>query len=543
MVQSYQEIYNSFRWSIPSEYNIAMDICDRHAATDKNMPALIYENRDGKVEVYTFSDLKKLSDKLANLLQHLGMAKGDRMGIVLSQQPEALIAHLAGFKLGLVNIPLFTLFGPDALEYRLNNSGAKVVIVDEENLEKIIDIKPALESLEKIICVSDGEIKGHGLLDYNRELSKASESFTPVRTSAEDPALIIYTSGTTGPPKGALHAHRVLLGHMPGVEFSHNFFPQAGDIFWTPADWAWIGGLIDVLFPSLHHGIPVVAYRFKKFDPEKMLDLLVRHKIKNVFMPSTALKLLRSVKGMKSDIQLRTLASGGESLGEETLNWGRQEFGLEINEFYGQTEANILISNCAPVMPIKPGSMGRAVPGHILAVVDKNGIPLPPGESGEIAVKKGDPVMFLQYWKNEQATLDKFKGEWLLTGDTGRLDEEGYFWFDGRNDDVITSAGYRIGPSEIEDCLLKHPAVSLSAVIGSPDDIRGEIVKAFIILNEQYSESQELVEEIKLFVKTKLAAHEYPREIEFVNELPMTVTGKVKRGDLRKLETEKKKKL
>ncbi len=544
MAKSYSEIYNNFRWSIPREYNIAEDICDRHAQTNPDRPALIYEDAAGRVDVYTFGEMKKRSNRLANLLSGLGMKKGDRFGIVLSQQPETLVAHLAGFKLGLINIPLFTLFGPEALAYRLGNSRAKTVIVDAENLDKVLAVKEELESLENIICVGENIPGDQGLLDYEKETAKASVRLAPVRTLADDPALIIYTSGTTGPPKGALHAHRVLLGHMPGVEFSHNFFPRPGDVFWTPADWAWIGGLIDVLFPSLHHGIPVVAFRAKKFDPEQMLSLIARHNIKNIFMPPTALKMLRSAGAVKDrhKLSVRTLASGGEPLGEEVLNWGKQELGIVINEFYGQTEANILVSNCAEIMPVKPGSMGRAVPGHVLAVVDKAGNPLPPGESGEIAVKKGDPVMFLGYWENEKATREKFAGDWLLTGDTGRMDEEGYFWFAGRNDDVITSSGYRIGPSEIEDCLLKYPAVSLAAVVGSPDELRGEVVKAFIILKDSYRASWELEKDIQNFVKTRLAAHEYPREIEFVPELPMTVTGKVKRGELRKLEAERKKK-
>lgn len=543
MENQYEKLYAEFRWAIPATYNIGVDICDRHAARDEHKLALIFEDSSGKVEKYTFGDLRRQSNKLANLLAHLGLAKGDRLGIILSQQPETLIAHLAGFKLGLINIPLFTLFGPEALEYRLRNSGARVVIVDAENLEKILEIKSRLESLEKIICVGKLPSPAKEVLDYEKCLENATDRFTPVVTAAEEPALIIYTSGTTGPPKGALHAHRVLLGHLPGVEIPHNFFPQPGDLFWTPADWAWIGGLIDVLFPSLHHGVPVVAFRAKKFDPEKALDVMARHTIRNVFMPPTALKMLRSIKGIKNkyNINLRTVASGGEPLGEEVLEWGRTELGLEINEFYGQTEANLLVGNCAAIMPIKPGSMGRAIPGHIVTVVDERGNPLQPGQSGEIAVKKGDPVMFLGYWQNKLATREKFAGEWMLTGDTGYYDEEGYFFFSGRKDDIITSAGYRIGPSEIEDCLLKHPAVALSAVIGSPDELRGNIVKAFIVLHHEYEASPALAEEIKSFVKTRLAAHEYPREIEFVRELPMTVTGKVKRGDLRMLEIERKK--
>ncbi|MCI0530020.1 MAG: acyl-CoA synthetase [Nitrospira sp.] len=534
----YEKLYTQFQWSIPAHYNIGVDICDRHAAIDEKKVALIYEDGSGRVENYTFGDLRNQSNQLANLLTHLGMVQGNRFGIVLSQQPETLIAHLAGFKLGLINIPLFTLFGPEALEYRLQNSQTRVVMVDVENLEKILEIKPRLEALEKIICVGQPTTQlPEGVLDYTKELQKASDRFTPVTTTAEDPALIIYTSGTTGPPKGALHAHRVLLGHLPGVELANNFFPQPGDLSWTPADWAWIGGLIDVLFPSLHYGVPVLAFRAKKFEPEQALDLMVRHRVQNTFLPPTALKMLRSIQGIKNKyhLHLRAVLSGGEPLGEEVLAWGRTELGLDINEFYGQTEANLLVGNCSVMMPIKPGSMGRPTPGHVVTVVDEKGNLLRPGEVGEIAVKKGDPVMFLEYWQNPQATREKFVGDWLLTGDTGHFDEDGYFWFSGRKDDVITSAGYRIGPAEVEDCLLKHPAVALSAVIGVPDEIRGSIVKAFIVLKEGYPASPALAEEIKNFVKTRLAAHEYPRDMEFVTELPMTVTGKIKRGELRKM--------
>jgi len=537
----YQEIYQNHKWDIPQHYNIAEYICDRYA-NDRNRLALIYEDEHGQVSKFTFKDLKLLSNKLANVYTHLGVCRGDRIGLVLSQQPETVIAHLAGFKVGAINIPLFTLFGPEALEYRLSNSGARIVLVDSENLPKIMEIRPRLKELEYVICVGKPTTVGDGLIIFHDEIENASDGYEPVVTSPDDPALIIYTSGTTGPPKGALHAHRVVLGHLPGVEMPHNYFPQAGDLFWTPADWAWIGGLIDVLFPSLHHGIPVLACRLKKFDPEEAVKLMVRHQVRNTFLPPTALKIMRSITGVKEKygLTLRTVASGGEPLGEEILSWGRSELGLEINEFYGQTEANLLVANCSEIMPIKPGSMGRAVPGHALAIVDEHGNPLPPGQLGEVAVKRGDPVMFLGYWQNEKATRDKFIGDWMLTGDAASLDEEGYFWFNGRKDDVITSAGYRIGPSEIEDCLLKHPAVFMSAVIGSPDEIRGEIVKAFIMLKEGYTPGTELAKDIKNFVKNRLAAHEYPRVVEFTDSLPMTVTGKVMRKELRKLELQKK---
>ncbi len=534
---SYENLVKNFKWEIPSNFNIGISCCDSH---DSEKIALIYENQDGNVEKYSFGKIKELSNRLSNLLITLGMKKGDRFAILLSQQPETLIAHLSGYRLGLICVPLFVLFGKDALEYRLNNSEAKVLILNKSDVEKIIEIKDNLPYLEKIIVVGDIQ-EDDFIVNYYKSIEKSSSDFTPVQTSSEDPALIIYTSGTTGPPKGALHAHRTLLGHLPGVEISHNFFPQENDLFWTPADWAWIGGLYDVLFPSLYHGIPVLACRMKKFDPEYALFLMEKHNVRNVFMPPTALKILRNVPDIKTkfNLKLRTIASGGESLGEETLNWGKEEFGIIINEFYGQTEANMLVSNCSEIMKVKPNSMGRAVPGHIVKVIDDNGNVLAPGEIGEIAVKAPDPVMFLEYWKNPEATKEKFIGNWLITGDTGKVDEEGYFYFLGRKDDVISSGGYRIGPSEIEDCLIKHEAVALSAVIGKPDKIRGEIVKAFIVLKDNFSPSESLKKDIQDFVKSRLAAHEYPREIEFVDSLPMTLTGKIKRKELKMREIKK----
>jgi acetyl-CoA synthetase len=535
MNQRYKEIYDHFAWKIPENFNIADFICDRHAA--EGATAIVHEDDHNNIRRYTFQDLKRLSNKLANFYVHLGVKKGDRIGILLSQQPETIIAHLAGFKVGAVNIPLFTLFGPEALQYRLGNSETRVILVEPENLDKILEIKAGLEHLKQIICTGKCSYPSDNIISLE-EVDKYSDDFMPVATSPEDPALIIYTSGTTGPPKGALHPHRVLLGHLPGVEISHNFFPKPGDFFWTPADWAWIGGLIDVLFPSLYHKMPVLAFRFKKFDPEEAVRLMARHGVRNTFLPPTALKMLRSASAQISyeALNLRTVASGGEPLGEEILEWGRSRLGIEINEFYGQTEANLLVSNCSDIMPIKPSSMGRAVPGHRVAIIDDDGNVVAPGQEGEIAVRSPDPVMFLGYWRNENATRSKFINEWMTTGDTGIMDEDGYFFFKGRNDDVITCAGYRIGPSEVEDCLLRHNAVSLSAVIGKEDALRGQIVKAFIVLKEDRQASDDLKKEIMNFVKTRLAAHEYPREIEFVPEIPLTITGKVKRNELRALE-------
>lgn len=536
---TYKEAFDSFQWRIPTHYNIGVDVCDKWAV-GKELLALIVQNEKGLIERYSFHDLKRLSNKLANGLRAKSIQIGDRVAILLPQSLETALSHIAIYKIGAIAIPLFTLFGRDALEYRLSNSGAKGVITNEENLAKIMEIKESLPEL-KMILVTGGE-NPEGILGFWDLIQKGSTSLAPAKTKADDPALLIYTSGTTGPPKGALHAHRVVLGHLPGVEFPHNFFPKKNDLFWTPADWAWIGGLIDVLLPSWHHGIPVVAHRSKKFDPEEAFYLIAEHGIRNAFMPPTALKMMRQVKdpSKRYDYHMRTIGSGGETLGEELLEWGREIMGLTINEFYGQTECNLVVGCCSDVMENIPGSMGRAIPGHTVEVIDEFGKPVGESQSGEIAIRRPDPVMFLEYWENSKATDEKYVGDWLLTGDLARKDENGYFWFVGRRDDVITSAGYRIGPAEIEDCLMKHPAVSMVAVVGSPDKIRTEIVKAFIILKHGVKDTPDIEEDIKSFVKVRLAAHEYPREIEFVNELPMTATGKIMRKELKKLEIKKK---
>ncbi len=531
---TYQEVYDSFSWSIPLRYNIAVDACDRWAASDRL--ALIYLDETGQVKRYSFADLKELSNRLANALAAQNIGQGDRVGILLPQCPETGLAHLAAYKLGAIAVPLFTLFGPEALEYRLADSGAKALICDAAGLEKVANLRAGLPELKTLVCCQDQTPAG--ALDFWEMLRQASPEFTPTDTSAEDPALIIYTSGTTGPPKGALHAQRTLLGHMPGVEFPHNFFPQPDDLFWTPADWAWAGGLLDVLLPAWRAGVPVLAHRFKKFDPEEAFALMARFKVRNSFLPPTALKMMRQVPDPASrhDFKLRSVGSGGETLGEELLDWGREVLGLSINEFYGQTEVNLVVATCAQCMEVKPGSMGRAVPGHVVEVVDSEGNVLPPGQEGEVAIQAPDPVMFLKYWNKPQATEDKYLGDWCLTGDQAKKDEDGYLWFVGRNDDLITSSGYRIGPAEVEDCLIKHPAVAMAAVIGAPDEIRGTIVKAFLVLNPGAEAGQALLTDIQGFVKTRLSPHEYPRAIEFVESLPLTATGKIRRKDLREAE-------
>jgi acetyl-CoA synthetase len=524
-------VHDAFRWEVPEFYNIGVDVCDRWAEREPGRLALTFVDESGAAQGYSFGDLRDLSNQLANLLVSYGITQGDRIGILLPQSPETAFGHIAVHKLGAISIPLFVLFGEDALQHRLADSGARVVITDRHGAAKLSSIRATLPDLELVLSVGGGA----GSKDLYTSIGKRPTTFEAVRTRADDPAIIIYTSGTTGSPKGALHAHRVLLGHLPGVEMSHDLFPQPGDRIWTPADWAWIGGLLDVLLPALHHGVPVVARRFPKFTGEAAFDLLQEYGIRNAFIPPTALKMMRSVPDAEQRwrLNLRSMASGGESLGAELLDWGRRVLGVTINEFYGQTECNMVVSSSARLMEPRPGLMGRVVPGHQVDIVDAAGQRSADGELGMIAVRRPDPVMFLGYWNNAGATRDKFIGDWLVTGDTGIREEGGWLRFVGRDDDVITSAGYRIGPGEIEDCLIQHPAVRMAGVVGKPDPARTEIVKAYIVLNEGFEASELLKAEIAQFVRTKLAAHEYPREIEFVADLPMTTTGKVIRRELR----------
>ena len=525
---SYDEVYGGFRWELPARFNIGVAACDRHADGTGRL-ALVYEAPDGTVERFSFDDLKALSNCCANALAGLGIKRHDRVGVLLPQRPETAIAHLAIYKLRAVAVPLFVQFGPDALEHRLADSGAKALITDGENLAKI---PPGLPDLASILIV-DGDSGGHPL--FWPTLERARDDFAPADTAGEDPALIIYTSGTTGKPKGALHAHRVLLGHLPGVQLPHDFFPQPGDLYWTPADWAWIGGLLDVLLPSLYFGVPVLAHRARKFDPEEAFALMGRHGVRNAFLPPTALKMMRPATDPRRrfGLDLRSVASGGEALGEDILSWSKEALGVAVNEFYGQTEANLLVGNCASLFPVRPGSMGRPIPGHTVAVVSPEGEPVPAGETGIIAVRRPDPVMFLGYWNNPEATQAKFAGDWCLTGDVALRDDDGYIWYKGREDDLISSGGYRIGPTDIEDCLMKHRAVLMAAAVGQPDPVRGEIVKAFVVPQPGIAPDPALAEEIRGFVGERLAWYQAPREVVFVEELPLTATGKIIRRELR----------
>lgn len=532
---SIDHLREAFSWEIPTYFNIGVDICDRPASLYPDRTAIIDAAQNAPERRITFDQMRAQSNQLAQgLMGHC--QTGDRVGVLLPQCIETALSHVAISKIGAIALPLFTQFGPDALGHRLADSGARVVITDANGLSKIDGIKDQLPALETVICIGAPQEKA---LHFDTLLSAHGPDFTPASTRAEDPALLIYTSGTTGNPKGALHAHRVLLGHLPGVEMSHDFLPQDGDCIWTPADWAWIGGLLDVLMPALHHGVPVVACRFEKFTAQAAFSLMDKYQVRNAFLPPTALKMMRIAP--ESDdwrLKLRSVASGGEPLGKEMQDWGQKVLGATINEFYGQTECNMIVSSCAVLAPAEPGIMGYSVPGHRVEILDENtGQILGADIEGDIAVLAPNPVMFLRYWQNPEATEAKFRHidgqKWLITGDRGKRTKSGRLAFVGRDDDVISSAGYRIGPTEIEDCLITHPAVAMAGVIGAPDAVKGHVVAAYVQLVDGTKPNDQLAQDISDHVRARLAAYEAPRYVRFVDQMPLTTTGKIIRGRLR----------
>ena len=531
---TYREIYDAFRWDIPARFNIAHVCCDRWA-THPGRVALIHEQPDGQVRHHTFAELRDLSNRCANMLVGLGLQRNDRVLLLLGQRPETAILHLAAWRAGMISVLCSVLFGADAVAYRVQSSGARIIVTDEANLATAIEAGGDA----RIICV-DGAHDGAD--DFWALLRQGADVFTTVDTAADDPAFLLFTSGTTGPAKGALHAHRALLGHVPCIEMQWDFFPEQGDVVWSPADWAWIAGLMDVLMPSWFHGVPVLAFRSAGFDPEQAFHMMAKHQVTKTLLVPTMIRLMKQVTDPRArfDLRLRSLISGGEAVGAELIEWTQETLGLRINEVFGQTECNLVLGHNATLMAPRPGSLGQPIPGHIGAVVDDEGNELPTGEIGQMAFQRPDPVMLLEYWDNPRATADKFAGDWLLTGDLAVRDEDGYFWYRGRSDDVITSAGYRIGPGEIEEALLRHPAVRLAAAIGVPDPVRTESIKAFLVIAEGQQPTEALENEIREFVKTRLARHEYPRAIEFVDALPTTTTGKIMRRELRERERAKR---
>ncbi len=526
----WEELRASFRWDLPARFNMAEACCGRWARAEPGRLALVHVAQGDEEQSFTYGALEEQAARLANALAARGLGRGDRIAILLAQAPEVLITHFAAWKLGAVTLPLFTLFGPDALQYRLADAGARMVVTDRANLEKLMDIRPDLPDLATVFCIDGAPA---GALDFHAEIAAAAPLGPTADTGPDDPALLVYTSGTTGPPKGVLHGHRVLLGHLPAVELHHEFFPQPGDRGWTPADWAWIGGLMNLALPCLFHGVPLLGHRMRRFDPEAAFALIARHGLRNLFLPPTALRMMQSAPRVPAGLSVRTISSGGESLGAGLREWARGAMGASVNEIYGQTECNLVISTCNALFETPEGAMGRAVPGHEVAIIDAEGRVLGPGEVGEIAVRAPDPVMMLGYWNRPDAQSAKFTGPWLRTGDLGTRDAAGFFTYVSRDDDVITSAGYRIGPSEIENCLTGHPDVVMAAAVGVPDDLRTEIVEAHVVLRAGVAGSEELAGALIARVREKVSPHVAPRRIIWAESLPMTATGKIMRRKLR----------
>lgn len=524
---------SSFMWTPQAQFNIADQICERWVRIDPNRIALIEPQPDGTTRNWTYLDLSRASNKLAHLLAAQGVVRGDRVAVLLPQCAETLITHLAAYKLAAVLTPLFTLFGEQALSYRLSDSGAKALITNHANLPKLDGFRGDLASLGQVLSI-DGA--ADGVVDFWAALEVSSDAAICASTTPDDPALLSYTSGTTGAPKGALHGHRVLAAHVVGAGVAYDYPTEGRDVMWTPADWAWMGGSMNAMAPALYYGTPLLAHRAEKFDPEAALSLMASHEVSMAFLPPTALKIMRQVNDPAGfGTKLRAIGAAGEAMGAELLHWGQGAFGLTINEFYGQTECNMVVGNNARLFTPVPGAMGKAMPGHRIAVLDDEGQPAPKGQAGELAIHRSDFGMFLRYWNKPEKTVEKFVGEWMLTGDVVIEEDDGIHRFASRIDDVITSSGYRIGPTEIEDCLSGHSAVAVCAVVGAPDPIRTEIVVAFVKLRATVDDPDQMSDQLKGYVRQKLSPHLTPARIVFVNEIPMTATGKIKRRDLRAL--------
>ncbi|WP_340109916.1 acyl-CoA synthetase [Pikeienuella sp. HZG-20] len=525
-----------FTWRAPARYNIADLICERWARAAPERCAVIELDAAGAARNWTYGALSRRASKLANALAARGVARGDRVGVLLPQSAETVAAWLAALKLGAVVTPLFTLFGEDALEYRLRDSGAAALITDRADMPKIAAIRGRLPELRTVVCVEGRDEGAEGLDDL---LDTARDRIETAPTGPDDPALLSYTSGTTGQAKGALHGQRVLAAHVVGARLVYDFTPAPGDLMWTPADWAWMGGSMNAMAPALFHGVPLLAHRMAKFDPERAFDLMARHEVRCAFFPPTALKLMRRVeRPARFGHALRAAASAGEAMGAELLAWGREALGAPLNEFYGQTECNMVIGNNARLMTPKPGAMGLAMPGHEAAVLDAEMREAAPGEMGELAIRAPDFGLFLRYWRKPEQTAEKMREgpdgrRWVMTGDEASRDEDGYFRFKARTDDVITSSSYRVGPTEIEECLTGHEAVAVAAVIGAPDPVRTEVIRAFVTLAPGWARSDETEAALIGHVRARLSPHLAPVSVTFLDEMPMTTTSKIMRRALR----------
>jgi acetyl-CoA synthetase len=547
----YEQLHAAFRWQVPPDFNIAEACCGRWARDTPNATAIYFDSESGCRAHYSYGQLQRAANRLSNALLSQGVRRGHRVAIVLPQRFETAVAHIALQQIGAVAMPLSMLFGAEALAYRLQDSGAVLAIAACEVLPALREVQAQCPALRRVIVVGECPVDGDELR-WMEVLQAEEARFKPVATQADDPAILIYTSGTTGNPKGALIPQRALIGNLTGFIASQNWFGfdpfdarrPSDAVFWSPADWAWTGGLMDALLPTLYFGRPIVAYQ-GRFSAAKAFELMAAYGVTHSFLFPTALKAMMKAepRPRRHKLQLRALMSAGEAVGDAVFSWCRDALGVPVNEMFGQTEMNYVVGNCQALWPAKPGSMGRAYPGHRVAVIDDDGLECPPGTVGEVAVHARDrhgvpdPVFFLGYWNNEAATRAKFTGDpadsWCRTGDLARMEADGTLWYEGRADDVFKAAGYRIGPGEIENCLLKHPAVANAAVVPKPDAERGAVVKAYVVLAEGHAGTPALVEALQAHVKARLAPYEYPKDVEFIDALPMTTTGKVQRRVLR----------
>jgi acetyl-CoA synthetase len=520
---TYEEMCAAHRWEVPERYNIAADVCDKHPP---DRLAMVWEDWRGNERRVTFGELQALSNQFANVLAAHGVVRGDRVATLLPSLPETAAVFLGTYKHAAILLSMSVLYGDDGIEHRLRDSGAKVLVTDAANRDRIAD------GLVEEVLVLDEEL--------GRELERASPDYEAVDTAADDPAQLYYSSGTTGKAKGILHAHRYLLAHEE-FEFCHDV--RDGELFHGSGEWAWAAGICPLLGPWRYGAVQLVQQRKAGYDPEEHLSFLSRHGVENMFTTPTALRAMTGVgdAGKRFPLErLRITCSAGEPLNPEVIRWFRDQYGLTVLDFYGLTESYPLCGNF-PTVEVREGSMGRPVPGWEVAILDEDERPLPAGERGEICLKaRSNPHYPLGYWNRPEDSEEVFGGDWFHTKDAAQVDEDGYVWYAGRADDVIISAGYRIGPFEVESACVEHPAVKEAAAVASPDRKRGDIVKAFIVLAPGHSPADELADEIKRHVRERHSAYAYPREIEFVDDLPKTLTGKIRRVELREAERERK---
>ncbi len=519
---SYEEMVAAHRWEVPERYNIAVDVCDKHP---RDKLAMIWEDWRGSEREVTFGELSDLSNSFANVLAAAGVERGDRVATLLPSLPETAAVFLGTYKHGAILLSMSVLYGDEGIQHRLRDSGAKLVVTDAENRDRIPD-----GMVEQVIVMED----------LVSELDMASDEYDVVDTAADDPAQLYYSSGTTGLAKGILHAHRYLLAHEE-FEFCHDV--REGERFHGMGEWAWAAGIAPLLGPWRYGATALVYARKGGFDPHEQLAFLVKHGVQGMFTTPTALRAMTAVSDAAKQYplpELRNVCSAGEPLNPEVIRWFRDQYGLTVLDYYGLTESYPLCGNF-PTVEVREGSMGRPMPGWEVAILDEDEQSLPPGERGEICLRaRSNPHYPIGYWNRDEDTAEVFGGDWFHTKDAAEADEDGYIWYAGRADDVIISAGYRIGPFEVESACVEHPAVLEAAAVASPDERRGDIVKAFIVLAEGHEPSDETADAIKTFVRGHLSAYAYPREIEFVGDLPKTLTGKIRRIELREAERARK---